>query len=131
MEEIKASYRELAMIYHPDRVRRNPEINPESAAVKWQRLTDAASVLLDEVKKRLYDIKMGFKVLSEEEKINITLARKEQALIQTKNMEETAASVRSHQSKINGTVIVRARYGCLEAKGYYIDVTIPIQVFIA
>ena len=116
------------MIYHPDRVRRNPEINPESAAIKWQRLTDASSILLDEVKKRLYDIKMGFKTLSEEEKIIITLARKEQALIQTQNMLETVLSVRSHQSNINGTIIVRAKYGCLEAPGYYIDVTIPVQV---
>lgn len=118
------------MIYHPDRVRRNGEINPQSAAYKWQRLTDASAVLLDDVKKRLYDIKMGFKVLTEDEKVRITVAKKDQAIVQTKNMVETAASIRAQQAEINGTIIVKALYGCLEAKGYYIDVTVPVQVLI-
>ena len=67
LDEIKSAFREMAMVYHPDRARRNSETNTEAAALKWQRLTDASATLFDEVKRRLYDIKMGFTVLSEEE----------------------------------------------------------------
>ena len=49
-DEVKKSYRKLAMKYHPDR---NPD-NPEAEA-KFKEASEAASILLDDEKKSRYD----------------------------------------------------------------------------
>ena len=49
-DQIKKSYRKLAMQYHPDR---NPD-NPEAEA-KFKEASEAAEVLLDDQKKSRYD----------------------------------------------------------------------------
>jgi len=48
-EDIKKSYRRLALIYHPD-------INPsEEAKAEFQEINEAYSILSDEEKRKLYD----------------------------------------------------------------------------
>ena len=49
-DEIKKSYRKLAMRYHPDR---NP--NNSQAEGKFKEASEAASILLDDEKKSRYD----------------------------------------------------------------------------
>src|ERR1700676_671446 len=51
IEEIKASYRQNALKWHPDR---NP-VNKEEAEVKFRECTEAYSVLSDPQKKQIYD----------------------------------------------------------------------------
>ena len=50
-EEIKKSYRKLAMKWHPDK---NPE-NKEEAATKFQEIGEAYDVLNDLEKRAIYD----------------------------------------------------------------------------
>jgi molecular chaperone DnaJ len=50
-QEIKSSYRKLAMQFHPDR---NPD-NPEAAGEKFKEITEAYSVLIDSQKRAAYD----------------------------------------------------------------------------
>src|SRR3979411_1610777 len=51
IEEIKASYRQNALKWHPDR---NP-VNKEEAEVKFRECTEAYSVLSDGQKRQIYD----------------------------------------------------------------------------
>jgi molecular chaperone DnaJ len=51
IEEIKASYRKSALLWHPDR---NPE-NKEEAEVRFRESTEAYSVLSDSQKRQIYD----------------------------------------------------------------------------
>jgi molecular chaperone DnaJ len=51
IEEIKASYRQSALKWHPDR---NP-VNKEEAEVKFRECTEAYSVLSDPQKRQVYD----------------------------------------------------------------------------
>jgi molecular chaperone DnaJ len=50
-QEIKTSYRKLAMQFHPDR---NPD-NPEAAGEKFKEITEAYSILIDPQKRAAYD----------------------------------------------------------------------------
>ena len=50
-EEIKKAYKKLAMKWHPDRNLSNPEI----AAQKFKKISDAYSILSDNKKKKNYD----------------------------------------------------------------------------
>ncbi len=49
-DEIKKAYRKLAMQYHPDRNKDNPE-----AAEKFKEISEAYEILSDEEKRKLYD----------------------------------------------------------------------------
>ena len=51
IEEIKASYRQSALKWHPDR---NP-VNKEEAEIKFRECTEAYSVLSDPQKRQIYD----------------------------------------------------------------------------
>ena len=51
IEEIKASYRQSALKWHPDR---NP-VNKEEAEIKFRECTEAYSVLSDPQKRQVYD----------------------------------------------------------------------------
>src|SRR6202790_2922241 len=51
IEEIKASYRQNALKWHPDR---NP-VNKEEAEIKFRKCTEAYSVLSDPQKRQVYD----------------------------------------------------------------------------
>src|SRR6202048_1429359 len=51
IEEIKASYRQHALKWHPDR---NP-VNKEEAEIKFRECTEAYSVLSDPQKRQIYD----------------------------------------------------------------------------
>jgi len=51
IEEIKASYRQNALKWHPDR---NP-VNKEEAEIKFRECTEAYSVLSDPQKRQIYD----------------------------------------------------------------------------
>jgi molecular chaperone DnaJ len=51
VEEIKASYRQSALKWHPDR---NP-VNKEEAEIKFRECTEAYSVLSDAQKRQVYD----------------------------------------------------------------------------
>ena len=51
-DEIKKSYRKLAMKWHPDR---NPD-NLEEAEKEFKKISEAYSVLIDENKRKLYDL---------------------------------------------------------------------------
>jgi molecular chaperone DnaJ len=51
IEEIKASYRQSALKWHPDR---NP-VNKEEAEIKFRESTEAYSVLSDPQKRQIYD----------------------------------------------------------------------------
>ncbi|HNQ86687.1 MAG TPA: DnaJ domain-containing protein [Deltaproteobacteria bacterium] len=54
-QEIKKSYRMLAMKFHPDRNREDP-----STAEAFKEITEAYGVLIDPVKRRTYDRERGF-----------------------------------------------------------------------
>jgi curved DNA-binding protein len=51
IEEIKKSYRKLAMKYHPDRNKGDKE-----AEEKFKKINEAYSVLSDEQKRKQYDM---------------------------------------------------------------------------
>ncbi|KLU86034.1 hypothetical protein MAPG_05053 [Magnaporthiopsis poae ATCC 64411] len=51
--EIKAAYRRLALQHHPDK----NHGNSDEATAKFQRVNEAAEVLMDETKRREYDLK--------------------------------------------------------------------------
>ncbi len=51
-DEIKGAYRKKAKIYHPDK---NPE-DPETARKKFKEISEAYEVLMDDDKKRQYDM---------------------------------------------------------------------------
>ena len=51
IEEIKASYRQNALKWHPDR---NP-VNKDEAEIKFRECTEAYSVLSDPQKRQIYD----------------------------------------------------------------------------
>ena len=51
IEEIKASYRQSALKWHPDR---NP-VNKEEAEIKFRECTEAYSILSDPQKRQIYD----------------------------------------------------------------------------
>ncbi len=50
-QEIKASYRKLALQYHPDR---NPD-DPDGASEKFKEITEAYTILMDSNKRAAYD----------------------------------------------------------------------------
>jgi curved DNA-binding protein CbpA len=50
-EEIKKQYRKLALKYHPDRNR----TNPQSAEIKFKKINEAYEILSDPEKKKHYD----------------------------------------------------------------------------
>ena len=51
IEEIKSSYRKLAMQWHPDR---NPE-NKQEAEIRFRECTEAYTILSDPKKRQIYD----------------------------------------------------------------------------
>ncbi|XP_064113396.1 putative autophagy-related protein 11 [Macrobrachium nipponense] len=53
--DILRAFRNLSMLYHPDRHRDKPEILQEAFQEKFKRITEAKTVLTDEVKRRSYD----------------------------------------------------------------------------
>ena len=59
-DEIKKSYRKLAVKYHPDK---NPD-NKEEASAKFKEISEAYSVLSDKEKRNIYD-KFGKEGLSQ------------------------------------------------------------------
>ncbi len=59
-DEIKQSYRKLALKYHPDRNQKNPE-----AEEKFKEASEAYSVLGNDEKRRIYD-NYGFNGLNME-----------------------------------------------------------------
>ncbi|MFA5357244.1 MAG: DnaJ domain-containing protein, partial [Candidatus Omnitrophota bacterium] len=52
LEEIKKSYREMALRYHPDRV---PHEQKKEAEEKFKEISEAYAVLSDSQKRALYD----------------------------------------------------------------------------
>lgn len=54
-DEIKKSYRKLAMKYHPDRVASMPDAEKKAAEEKFKELQEAYAVLSDAEKKQMYD----------------------------------------------------------------------------
>lgn len=54
-DEIKKSYRKLAMKFHPDRVATMAEAEKKSAEEKFKELQEAYAVLSDPQKKQMYD----------------------------------------------------------------------------
>ncbi len=54
-DEIKKSYRKLAMKYHPDRVATMPDDQKKQAEDKFKELQEAYAVLSDKEKKQMYD----------------------------------------------------------------------------
>lgn len=54
-DEIKKSYRKLAMKYHPDRVSGLPDAEKKQAEDKFKELQEAYAVLSDAQKKQMYD----------------------------------------------------------------------------
>ena len=52
-EEIKASYRKLALQYHPDKQKEESEL--EAAAAKFQQIVTAYNILKDPERRRKYD----------------------------------------------------------------------------
>ncbi len=54
-EEIKKSYRKLAMKHHPDRVTTLPDAEKKKAEEKFKELQEAYAVLSDPQKKQMYD----------------------------------------------------------------------------
>ncbi len=61
-EEIKLAYKKLARKFHPD-VNKAPD-----AEKRFKEINSAADILLDEIKRRQYDISMGFNKRFEEQK---------------------------------------------------------------
>ena len=53
--EIKKSYRQLAVIYHPDKNRDKPEAERLEAEKMFKEIAEAYGVLSDQKKKHLYD----------------------------------------------------------------------------
>lgn len=51
-EDIKKSYRKLAMKFHPDK---NPD-NPQEAEINFKKIAEAYAILSDPVKRRNYDL---------------------------------------------------------------------------
>jgi molecular chaperone DnaJ len=54
-DEIKKSYRKLAMKYHPDRVSTLPDADKKKSEDKFKELQEAYAVLSDPEKKQMYD----------------------------------------------------------------------------
>lgn len=54
-DEVKKSYRKLAMKYHPDRVSTLPDAEKKQAEEKFKELQEAYAVLSDPQKKQMYD----------------------------------------------------------------------------
>lgn len=54
-EEVKKSYRKLAMKYHPDRVSTLPDTEKKQAEERFKELQEAYAVLSDPQKKQMYD----------------------------------------------------------------------------
>jgi len=54
-DEIKKSYRKLAMKYHPDRVSTMPDAEKKQAEEKFKELQEAYAVLSDAQKRQIYD----------------------------------------------------------------------------
>ncbi len=54
-EEIKKSYRKLAMKYHPDRVANLPDAEKKQSEDKFKELQEAYAALSDAEKKQMYD----------------------------------------------------------------------------
>lgn len=54
-EEVKKSYRKLAMKFHPDRVSTLPDAEKKNAEEKFKELQEAYAVLSDPQKKQIYD----------------------------------------------------------------------------
>lgn len=52
-EDIKRSYRRLALLYHPDK---NRDDSPEEAARKFREISEAYEVLSDQRKRQQYDL---------------------------------------------------------------------------
>ena len=54
-EEIKKTYKKLALKYHPDRYAGKPESEKKAAEEKFKEITEANNVLSDNQKRKLYD----------------------------------------------------------------------------
>ena len=48
------------IVYHPDKVRANASINLALAAQVWQQLNECKYHLFDDVRRKFYDMKIGF-----------------------------------------------------------------------
>jgi curved DNA-binding protein CbpA len=59
--EIKAAYRKMARLYHPDM---HPE-DAETYTARFQEITEAYEVLSDDYKKEIYDQQYRFNILGE------------------------------------------------------------------
>jgi len=60
MEEINEAYRQLAFQYHPDRNMMSPPNDQKIADQKILEINEAYAALSDPVKRRAYDIPMGY-----------------------------------------------------------------------
>jgi DnaJ-class molecular chaperone len=54
-EEITKAYRKIALKYHPDKNRENPESN-----IKMQKINEVYAILSDPKKRRDYDVQQGY-----------------------------------------------------------------------
>lgn len=53
--EIKAAYKAMCLICHPDRCSDRPKVEQEAAEASFKQLQEALSILEDPLKRQLYD----------------------------------------------------------------------------
>jgi len=102
---------------------------------RWTNIIEAKEVLLDEVKRKMYDME-AFPSKQSEFKAREELHRMKvrQANLEVENMREEVSKIMKSESE-EGLVILEARYGdvshtMMERPGCYIDVRIPIQAMV-
>eukprot|EP00466_Bigelowiella_natans_P012294 jgi/Bigna1/68975/fgenesh1_pg.7_\ len=105
------------------------------AKKKWNNVCEAKEILLDRVKRKIYDMenfpnKQDRSVAREE----LTLMYQNQANMSCENMREQVAKILKQEGE-DGLIILEARYGDLmhtmaERPGAYIDVRIPLQAMV-
>lgn len=132
MEDIKSTYRRLAMEFHPDQAHGADEQEVTSI---FSKVAQAYTVLSDPISRSMYDLNMGYVKDNTAERKRINLLKRNDAERRIELSESTVAQVREEEAMRNGLIILEALYGDVSVgeddqtstAGKCIDVTIPLQ----
>jgi len=124
-EDIKNAFKELALKSHPDKTTVSVDV------ARFAKCTQAYNVLMDGVSRELYDMVMGFKPETPEQRRILNQMKKAEAERAISLMHGTYECIRHVESSKNGLMIEEALYGNLMQKAIAtIDVRIPLQCLV-